>query len=154
MKKLILFLLPTLIYSQNQYSGKVGINTTTPDETLTVNGTISIKDLPLGDSTDFLIVVDQNGKLKKISQSSLSSNHQCPSFIRSMSTGHYLVFTSSSSIPNPNDNIVIQGKTFISAGTWISNNTYYFTYTGINGAININNSFTVNFGTLSCNYTN
>lgn len=140
---------------QNQYIGKVGINTTTPQQTLDVNGTVRIADLPLGDSNDYLVVVDNTGKLKKIPVSLLQQvNNSCPYLVKSSSDGYYLVFTASTAlIANPNDPITVQGKNFNSAGTWISNNTHFYTYTNTTGQpIDLNIQFNITFGTFTCTY--
>lgn len=149
MKTLITLLLLFTITVQAQ----VGINTDQPTKTLDVNGQVRIRNLPLGDSTDFLVVADSQGNLRKITISSLNSNNTCPTLIKSQSSGHTLLFTSSSSIPNPNDPITVQGSTFVSAGTWIANNTYFYSYTKTAGSpINLNIVFTVSFGSMSCTY--
>lgn len=153
MKKLILLLFPIVTLSQtNPYSGKVGINTQTPTTTLDVNGNLRIRQLDNGNISDSILVVN-NGKVKKIAVSDLMQpQNSCPTFVKNQSTGFYLLFTSSSSIQNPNNSLTIQGKTFVSAGTWIANNTYYFSYSNTSGnSININN-FVVNFGSQQCHY--
>ena len=148
MKKLLLLLLPIGLYSQ------VGINTTTPVETLDVNGTLAVRNTPTATSNYSILVIDETTKqVKKISASTLSSNSgTCPNFLKTQSNGYYLLFSSPSSIPNPNNSLVINGLNFVSAGTWISNNTYYYSYSNTSGtALNINN-FTVTFTTLTCSY--
>lgn len=153
MKKLFLaILLPVLGFGQS-FPG-VGINTTTPTEALDVNGKIKSQDIPLVTSADYVLVTNADGVHRKMLLSSLSQNAgTCPNFNRNQSNGYFLLFESSSSIQNPNNSLVIQGKTFVSAGTYIQNNTYYFSYTNTSGsALNINSPFSVNFGTLTCNY--
>lgn len=143
---LILSILPGALLAQ------VGINTTTPTKTLDVNGEMRIRIVPQGDTTDNILVVDSQGNIRKLPISSLQvTNSMCPN-LHNTSTGYYLLFTSTSSIPNPNNSLVISGKTFVSAGTWISNNTYYYSYTNTSGQpININ-SFSVDFTNLHCTY--
>lgn len=142
---LIILLFPVVLLSQ------VGINTKNPTATLDINGNVRVRNISTGTSSDSIVVVN-NGYLKKIAISSLQINNNiCPN-LSNTSTGYYLLFTSTSSIPNPNNSLVISGKNFISAGTWISNNTYYYSYTNTSGIpININ-SFSVNFTGLHCTY--
>ena len=151
MKNLLLII---LMFSSINIFSQVGINTTQPTKTLDVNGEQRIRIRPQGAITDSILVTNSLGEVRRlhINQLIQSSNNTCPDFVRTSSTGQYLLFSSLSSIQNPNNSIVIQGKNFVSAGTWINNNTYYYSYTSTNGAININNSFTVNFGTTPCNY--
>lgn len=145
MKKLILLLLPTLASSQ------VGINTQTPSAILDVNGDLRVRQIPTVNTAQYVLVVDNNGNVKKMALSAIS-NGTCPNFLKSQSNGHYLLFSSSSSIPNPNDPLVISGLNFVSAGTWIQNNTYFYSWSNTTGTpLNINN-FTVQFGNLTCNY--
>jgi hypothetical protein len=132
----------------------VGIRTSTPTETLDVNGTLRVRNTPNGVSTDSLLVI-RNGVVRKIAMPA-NNNPQspgtCPNFLKASSHPYYLVFTSNGSIPNPNNPIVISGSTFNSSGTWTTGNIYYYSYTRINaGGFNINN-FTVNFGSLTCVY--
>lgn len=65
----ILFvLLPTVLFSQ------VGINTTSPTETLDVNGTLRIRQTDIGSTVsakDSLLVVDGNGVLKRTNSSEI-----------------------------------------------------------------------------------
>jgi hypothetical protein len=69
------------------------------------------------------------------------------------SNGYYLKFQSNIPIVNPNATLVIQGKTFQPAGTWVSGNTYFYSYTNTSGsALNINQPFQVNFTGQICQY--
>jgi hypothetical protein len=143
MKKLILTLLPTLLLSQ------VGIKTTNPTATLDVNGNLRVRNLPAGTPTDSILVTS-NGYIKKIALSHTTST--CPDFLKTQSSPYYLLFKSSSGISSPNNNLLISNKTFVSAGTWIQNNLYYFSWSNTSGQpLNINN-FTVQFGNISCIY--
>lgn len=155
MRNLLFILLFLPLSLMSQYTGKVGINTEQPTKTLDVNGQVRVRDLPSGDSTDYIIVANTQGELRKVPISLLQQlNSICPYLVRSSSSGHYLLFTSSSSIPNPNDPIIVQGKNFVSAGTWISNNTYYYSYSNTTGTpINLAVSFNIQFGTITCTYT-
>lgn len=76
--------------------------------------------------------------------------HNCPKL--EQKSGYYLLFKSDASIPSPNKALTIDGKLFASAGTWIENNTYYYSYTNITGqALNLN-KFNVDFNGLSCEF--
>lgn len=143
MKTLLLLLLPILSYCQ------IGIKTANPTAMLDVNGNARIRNIPAGNQTDSLLVVN-SGFIRKISLSSIQNS--CPNLIKNQCSGYYLLFKGSTAILNPNNPLVIQGKTFISAGTWISNNEYFFSYSNTTGsAINLNN-LSVNFSGQICNY--
>lgn len=155
MKTLLLILFPAFIFCQ------VGFNTTKPQATvhLTKNPNISTDkgDLKLdfvetGSISDSLLVWSHK-IVKRVSSSDfLASAGKCPTFIKSQSNPHYIIFNSSSSIPNPNNPLTIQGLNFISAETSIRNNVYIYSYTNTSGQpLNIN-QFTVNFGNKQCNY--
>lgn len=147
MKKLIILLIPA--FGLAQYTGHVGINLTTPSATLHVNGNVKLK-ASQGLPTDSILVI-RNNEVLKIASSSLTQG-KCPSFKYAQSNGYSLVFTSTESIPNPNNNLTIEGKNFVSAGAYINSNLYYFQYSNTTGQpININ-IFTVNFSGLICNY--
>lgn len=149
MKKLLFLLIPAMGLSQ------VGIQTTTPTETLDVNGTFRTRDIPLVNTAEYVIVTNADGVHKKVLLSSLVQNSgTCPNFHRNESSGYYIKFSSPSSIPNPTSPLNIQGKNFTPAGASISNNTYFYSWSNTTGqAININN-MTVNFSGLVCTYTN
>jgi len=150
MKTLLLILFPAFIFCQ--YTGKVGINTPTPTETLHVKGSLRVEDIPLVPTAEFILVEDGQGVVKKILLSSVTVQNDCPIFIRSESSPYYLKFKSASSIQNPNSALIIEGINFVSAGTWIENNTYYYSYSNTSGTpLNIN-QFTVNFVNKQCNY--
>lgn len=142
---ILLILIPTIVFSQ------VGINTAQPTATLDVNGNLRIRKVLQGSVSDSILVIN-NGYVKKIALSQLQiSNNVCPN-LDSSSTGYYLLFKSTSSIPNPNNSLVISGKNFVSAGTWVNNNTYYYSYSNTSGqSINVNN-FSVDFTNLHCTY--
>lgn len=148
MKKLLfLLLLPTITLSQN-----VGINTKTPTSTLEVNGNVKIR-ASIGTINDTILVIRNKEILKVPASYYYTLQNSCPVLVVNQSSGYYLLFQSVSSIDNPNNPITVQGKTFTSAGTWIVDNTYYFSYTNTTGvAVNINQPFTVVFGNQSCNY--
>lgn len=149
MKKLIILLIPALGFSQNNQG--VCINCTDPTESLDVNGKIKSRDIPLVNTAEYVIVTNADGVHKKVLLSSLSPG-KCPSFKYAQSSGYSLVFTSTESIPNPNNSLTIEGKNFVSAGSYINSNLYYFQYSNTTGQpININ-AFTVNFSGLICNY--
>lgn len=149
MKTLLLILFPIILFSQ--YTGKVGINTSSPTETLDIDGSLRVRNIQQGNSTDFILVADGDGVIKKVLLANLLQN-DCPIFIRSESSPYYLKFKSASSIQNPNSALTIEGINFVSAGTWIENNTYYYSYSNTSGQpLNIN-QFTVNFGNKQCNY--
>ena len=148
MKKIFLILLPTIIFSQ------VGINTATPTQTLDVNGTVRVRDLPTGSKDNYLVVSNENGDFFRLPISEIisQSQNQCPVLDRDKSTGYYLLFKSSRSIPNPNNSLLIDNKNFVSAGTWIENNTYHYSYSNTSGVpLNIS-SFGVLFSSFYCNY--
>lgn len=151
MKKLLFLLLPLTVYSQ---ATGVGVNTTSPEQTLDVNGTMAIRTVPVTTSNYSVLVIDETTKqVKKVSLSTLNASMgTCPNFVKSQSNGYYLLFSSPSSIPNPNNSLVINGLNFAWAGTWTSNNTYYYSYTNTSGTpLNINN-FSVTFTSITCNY--
>lgn len=151
MKKLItiLLLLPLMAMAQN-----VGINTKNPRTTLDVNGHLMIK-ASIGTTSDTILVIRKDQVLKVPASAYYTLQNACPLFQRSQSSGYYLLFKSASSIDNPNNALVIQNKTFVSAGTWIENNTYYFSYTNTSGIpININELLVVSFGNQTCSYSN
>lgn len=145
MKNLLFLLISIMTFSQ------VGIKTTQPTATLDVNGNLRVRKVIQGSISDSILVVN-NGYVKKIALSQLQINsNTCPN-LSNTSTGYYLLFTSTSSIPNPNSSLTISGKNFVSAGTWISNNTYYYSYSNTTGQpINVNN-FSVDFTNLHCTY--
>ena len=149
MKKLLfLFLMiPFLGISQ------VGINTQTPTETLDVNGSLRVRDVQEGSLTDSILVVNEDGVVRKISLSILiQDTSKCPNLVRNASNGYYLLFESDNSVNKPNDAITIGESRFISAGTWIEGNKYYFSYTKVVGnPINLDN-FTVDFNGQTCKY--
>lgn len=135
--------------------GQVGIQTTAPTETLDVNGTLRVRDIPTVQSAEYIIVTNADGVHKKILLSSLQSNSgTCPNFLRNQSDGYHIKFSSPASVPNPTNSLTIQNKNFVSAGAYIQNNTYFYSWSNTTGqAININN-MTVNFSGLVCTYTN
>ena len=143
---------PAMAFGQQNQG--VCINCTDPSEKFDVNGKIRSRDIPLVTTADYVIVTNADGVHRKVLLSSLTQNAgTCPNFIRNESHGYFLKFTSPSSIQNPNNALLIQGKTFNPAGTYTLSNLYHFSYTNVSGsALNINNPFTVNFGTLQCNY--
>lgn len=146
---LLLLLLPIIAISQ------VGINTTTPTATLHVMGNLKIK-ASQGAVTDSILVIRNNEVMKvAVSEYYVMQPVQsvCPDLQRSQSSGYHLLFKSNSSIENPNSAITIQGISFVSAGTWISNNEYFFSYSNTTGTpLNINSPFTVSFGSQICEY--
>lgn len=156
MQKLIFTLLPVLALSQ------VGINTTLPTKTLDVNGEMRIREIPAGDSSDMILVVDQEGNIRKmpLPQSSpspitpVTPSGSCPNFERNQSSGYYLLFKSDSSVPNPNSPLSINNTNFTSAGAYILNNNYFYSWSNTTGnALNIGQPFTVYFSpTMSCQY--
>ena len=145
MKKLILLLFPLALFSQ------VGINTSSPTETLDVNGTVRIRNLPTVSTADSILVT-QNGIIKKVSISNLFAL-KCPK-MSEKSNPHYLLFYSDSSIPNPNNSISVMDLEFVSAGTWIENNLYYFSYSNKSGKPLVLKEFLVNFSGVNCVYKN
>lgn len=152
MKKLLFLLLPTIGFSQANYPG-VGINNQNPTEALDVNGKIKSRDIPLVTTAEYVIVTNADGVHRKVLLSSLLSTPQsCPNFIKNESSGYYLKFSSASSISNPNNSLTINGILFVQSGSWISNNTYFYSWSNFTGTpLNINN-FTVNFGNQTCTY--
>lgn len=148
MKNLLLIIL-TLLFSI--LKSQVGINTTVPKATLDVNGDLRVRLLNEGSETDSIVVV-RDGFFKKISVSRITENKTvCPDFIENKSNPYYLLFQSSSSIPNPNNSLLIDNKIFVSSGSWISNNVYYYSYSSTMGGIN-KNDFIVFFGIKKCIY--
>lgn len=154
MKQLILLLFPILLLSQ--YNGNVGINTTEPTNTLDINGDLRIRNIlnsQVANNT-YILIVDEHNVVKKILLSSLFTiqDEKCPQFIYNKSNPYYIVFKAEGYLTNPNDPIKANNLNFVSAGTYIENNTTYYTYTNTSGSpLNIDN-FTVVFGTNKCNY--
>lgn len=150
MKTLILFL------SLSSFSfAQVGIGTDTPRTTLEVKGELTVTELNTASQINYLVVWDEiDQKFKKVSLNDLNlSQNQCPKLIREVSSGYYLKFESNSSIPFPNNPLVIEGKNFVSGGAWIQNNTYHFSYNNTSGSpLNINTQFTVDFSGVYCIY--
>ena len=146
--------MPSLVLSQ-AYTGNVGINTTQPTHTLDVNGKVRARVMDNGLKSDS-IVVTRNGVLHKVALSDLlsgASGNKCPRLNRSSSSGHYLLFDSESSIPLPTTALTISGINFGYAGSWVSNNMYYYSWTNTTGnPLNINSNLTVNFNGLICQY--
>lgn len=135
MKKLVLLLLP--IFGLSQYTGRVGINTTTPKATLQVKGNVMIEA-----STGMVSAASFSG----------GNSGQCPNFLKNQSSGYNVHFSSPSSVPNPNNALTIQGKNFAPSAAFITGNTYFYSWSNTTGqSININN-LTVNFSGLICNY--
>lgn len=145
-QSILLLLLPFLVFSQ------VGINTTTPTATFDVNGNVRIRQIPNGNISDSILVVN-NGNIRKMPAYALTqSQNSCPNFLRSQSSGYNLYFSSPSSVPNPNNPLTIQGKNFAPNQAYITGNTYFYGWSNTTGQpININN-LTVNFSGLICNY--
>jgi hypothetical protein len=150
-----LALLSGICFSQE--SGKrVGINTTTPEATLHVNGDMIIEKAEIGLVTDTILVI-RKGRIYKVPAShyQYTPPTNCPLLItgQGQSTGYYLKFQSAVPITSPNATLVIQGKTFQPAGTWVQGNQYFYSYTNTSGSpLNINQPFTVNFAGQQCNY--
>lgn len=153
MKHLFTLLLLVLITSTK---AQVGINTTTPTKTFDVNGETRLRVRPQGTISDSLLVTDTSGNVRRlaINQLQLSNNSgTCPNFLKSQSSGYHIKFSSPSSVPNPQDNLTIQGKNFNQAGQSIVNNTYYFSWSNTTGQpININNMTVIFGGVLTCIY--
>lgn len=142
---LLLFLLSSLTQAQ------VGIGTEKPKATLDVAGNLRIEKTDIVEQALYVYVEGQDSIVHKMLLSSLVSS-SCPNLIRSQSNPYYLKFESYSSIPNPQNNLIIQGFTFVSAGTWVENNKYIFSYSNTNGqSLNISD-FIVNFSGLTCRY--
>lgn len=152
MKTLLLIIIPIIINCQ--YNGKVGINTSEPLATLDVNGTLRVRDLPQGSKLDKILVVN-NGEVRQVSASEFFTPvNKCPIFLKTESSGYYLKFKSDSSIPNPNNPLIIEGLNFTSAGTWIAENNYFYSYSNISGqSLNLID-FKVYFGSGVCAYKN
>lgn len=154
MKKLLFLLLPAIGFAQANYPG-VCIQCENPSEKLDVNGKIKSRDIPLVTTAEYVIVTNADGVHRKVLLSSLTQNAgTCPNFIRNQSSGYHIKFSSPSSIPNPNSDLIIQGKNFNAAGAHINNNTYFYSWSNTTGQpINIDN-MTINFSGLTCTYTN
>ena len=130
---------------------QVGINTTNPTATFHVNGNVKIENIPDGFVSDSILVI-HNKEVRKIALSSLNINvGVCPKLDKTSSSYH-LLFHSEYSIPKPNNSLQIQGLNFTGAGTWISNNTYFYSYSNTTGTPLNLTSFSVDFNGLKCNY--
>lgn len=154
MKKILFLLIPTIGF------GQVGINQPNPAPgaalhiSAGINGsTLKVDDIPLVTTAEYIIVTNADGVHRKVLLSSLTqSAGTCPNFLRNQSSGHHIKFSSPSSVLNPNNDLLIQGKNFNAAGAHINNNTYFYSWSNTTGQpININN-MTVNFSGLTCNY--
>lgn len=149
--KTLKFLIVTLVAASS--FAQVGVNTETPTAMLDVNGNARIRVLFAGSPSDS-IVITNDGYLGKIAVSDLlgSTGNRCPNFVRNQSNSSYLLFQSESSIPNPNNALTVEGLNFVSAGTWVQSNNYYFSYSNTSGnPLNLS-SFTMDFSGLICQY--
>lgn len=95
-KKSIIFGAFILGFSLNAQTGKVGINTTTPQEILDINGTARVRDLPIDGATNALyngaatkattftatapVLIDVNGNLGKAANKDLVPNNGATGF--------------------------------------------------------------------------
>lgn len=151
MKKLLFILASSMMFSQTG----VGINTTTPTATLDVNGTTRLREVPTALTGYSVLVVDADGNVKKVPASTFMQNSTttCPNFMKSLSNPFYLLFSSSSSIPNPNNPLVINGLNFNSSGSWVQNNVYFYSWTNISGQPFVSGNFSITFGSQTCVYT-
>ena len=86
--------------------------------------------------------------------SDLFQSNNCPKLVGDKSNSYYLLFYSTNgAITKPNDMFQIDNLPFKSAGAWIENNLYYFSYTNINGKpLDLSKDFEVNFNGLKCNF--
>lgn len=142
-------------------SAQVGINTTTPTPGTALHiapgpggSLLKVEDTPLVTTAEYVVVTNADGIYRKVLLSSLTGGNsgQCPNFLKSISSGYAIHFSSPASVPNPNNPLTIQGKNFAPAAAWITGNTYYYSWSNTTGQpININN-MTVNFSGLICNY--
>lgn len=154
MKKLIAILSISFLSAQTTSPKGVCINCTDPTEDMDVQGRIKSRTIDLVTTAEYVIVTNADGVHKKILLSSLMGNNNgtCPNFLKNISSGYAIHFSSPSSVPNPNNPLNIQGKNFSPAAAWITGNTYYYSWSNTTGQpININN-MTVNFSGLICNY--
>lgn len=94
--KLIIIGALVLGFSLNAQTGKVGINTTTPQEILDINGTARVRDLPVDGATNALyngaatkattftatapVLIDANGNLGKAANKDLVPNNATTGF--------------------------------------------------------------------------
>lgn len=163
--KLIISILSILFslsaYGQN-YDGRLGINTPKPEATVHIaaspttsnsKGDLKLDYVETGSVNDSILVL-HNGFVKKISASDLLANTpaKCPEFLKSESNSYSIHFKSASSIPNPNNPLIIETLNFAASGSYIQNNMYLFNYSNTSAKpLNINN-FTVHFGSRQCNY--
>lgn len=152
MKKLLLILLPSMMFSQ------VGIQTQTflPGEIFRVaGGTVTYENIPTISTAQYVMVTDSEGRQMKMLLSSLIiPPSTCPTLLRNESNGYYLKFSSTNTIPNPNNAVTVNGVTWAFAGTYNQNNLHYYSYTNLSGVVlNLNNNFTVMFSTQQCIYT-
>ena len=153
MKTFLLFLLLPIMAIAQQ---KLGINTTTPQATLDINGNVIIRNLPIGTVEDTILVI-RNGEIMKVPASyyQYTPPTNCPILItgQGQSNGYLLKFKSNVAILNPSASLVIDSKTFQPAGNWTAGNNYFYTYTNVSGVpLNINVPFNVNFSGQICNY--
>lgn len=134
---------------------QVGIGTDTPRTALEVQGELTVSEVNTASVINYIVVWDEiDQKFKKVSVNTLNiSQNVCPKLIREVSNGYYLKFESNSSITLPNNPLVIEGRNFVSGGTWIQDNIYHFSYNNTSSQpININNQFTVDFSGVLCIY--
>ncbi|MDQ1096713.1 MULTISPECIES: hypothetical protein [Chryseobacterium] len=77
---------------------------------------------------------------------------QCPNFMKSQSNPYYLLYSSSSAIPDSGNPKTINNLSFVNAGYWNQSNTFYASWTNTSGQpLDINN-FTIQFGNQTCTY--
>ena len=74
---------------------------------------------------------------------SLTSFAQCPTYDAQKSSEYLVVFTSETSLDLPN-NITIDGKSFVNAGSWFANGIYTYQWTNTSGVQIDKENFTIN----------
>ena len=69
-------LLFNLMYSQlgGVYTGNVGIKTDAPTKALDINGEVRMRSLPGGQNTDYVVLADADGNLRKLSIEQVNNN--------------------------------------------------------------------------------
>lgn len=78
---------------------------------------------------------------------SFSIYSQCPNFNLEQSNAYYLLFTSDTEL-DLQEVMTINGKTFISSGSWFSNGLYYYSWSNSSGQAIDKENF--NLGDTGC----
>jgi hypothetical protein len=82
------------------------------------------------------------------------ANAQCPNFLKDQSNPYYILFSNSVGIHSSGQPKIINGLQFVDAGHWTNSGIHYASWTNTSGQpLDINN-FTIQFGSLTCTFSN